>query len=241
MKKADIMPLQIQNRINSGSISALIFDLDGVLIESISGIVASTNYSLKILSLPEREPAEIMRYIGCPLPRMFDDFAPGVDYAKIRPLFREKAMETIVPGSNLLPHARETLERLKSAGYKLGIGSTKIRAHIDGIIEKFSLGRLIDAVVGGDEAAAKPAPDIFLLAAERMEANLDSTLVIGDTVNDIQAARQAGMSVVTIESDLGDREALSVSPSDYHFADLRQFGDFVLENVALKNPRLNVS
>ncbi len=227
------MPLHIQNRIKSGSINAFVFDLDGVLVESISGIVASTNHSLRRLSLPERGTEEIKRYIGCPLPKMFDEFAPGVDYALIRPLFREKAMETIVPSSNLLPHARETLERFKNAGHRIGIGSTKIRAHIDGIIEKFSLGHIIDAVVGGDEAAAKPAPDIFLLAAERMKANLESTLVIGDTVNDIQAARQAGMSVITIESEFGNRASLAKSPSDHHFADLRQFGDFALENVAV--------
>lgn len=229
------MSLQIQNRIKSGSMNAFVFDLDGVLIESISGIVASTNYSLRTLSLPERGIEEIKRYIGCPLPKMFDEFAPGVDYALIRPLFREKAMETIVSSSNLLPHAREILERFKSAGYKVGIGSTKIRAHIDGIIEKFSLGDVIDSVVGGDEAAAKPAPDIFLLAVERMEANLESTLVIGDTVNDILAARRAGLSVITIESEFGDRDSLAESPSDYHFADLRQFGDFALDNVTLDN------
>ncbi|MCH7878347.1 MAG: HAD family hydrolase [candidate division Zixibacteria bacterium] len=231
------MTFQIQNpiqeKIKSGSINAFVFDLDGVLIESISGIVASTNYSLRSLSLPEREQSEIVRYIGCPLPNMFAEFAPGVDYAKIRPLFREKAMETIVPGSNLLPHARQTLQRFKGAGHKAAIGSTKIRAHIDGIMQKFSLGPLIDAIVGGDEAAAKPAPDIFLLAVERMGASVESTLVIGDTINDIQAAREAGMSVVTIESGFGDREALAKNPSDYHFSDLRQFANFALDNPAI--------
>ncbi|MFQ5606703.1 MAG: HAD family hydrolase [Candidatus Zixiibacteriota bacterium] len=221
-------------KIERDRISTLLFDLDGVLIESISGIVDSTNHCLSSLGLPARTPGEIMLYIGSPLPRMFSDFAPDVDYDLIRPLFRERARQVIVPSSNLLPHARETLDSCKAAGYRIGIGSTKIRGHIEGIIDKFSLGKVVDAFVGGDEAKPKPEPDIFLLAAERLDSEPDSTLVIGDTVNDVQAARQAGMSVVTVESEFGDRSFLTHEPSDFHFADLFAFGEFALESGGIE-------
>ncbi len=205
----------------------MIFDLDGVLIDSSSGIIDSTNYVLRNVGSSERSASEIKPYIGCPLPVMFDDFAPGVPYERIRPLFRERAREVIVQTSELLPYALETLQRLQVAGFSMAIGSTKVREHIVGVVEKFALGDFIEIIVGGDEASPKPAPDIFLLALERLGAAKESTMIIGDTINDVLAAEAAEIPVVVVASEFGVPGKLDSHPSLAKVNDLREFAELL--------------
>ncbi|HSH00263.1 MAG TPA: HAD family hydrolase, partial [candidate division Zixibacteria bacterium] len=179
------------------------------------------------LGFAERRESEVRRYVGSPLSEMFAEFAPGLDFDQIRPLFRERALEVIIPSSELLPHATETLQRMRRVGYRLGIGSTKIRPHIRGLVERFGWEPFIESYSGADEAPPKPAPDIFLRTLERLEVDPIHALVVGDTANDTIAARHAGVHVVTIDSDLGDREALAANPPDRRFANLREFTDFM--------------
>ncbi len=214
-------------KMRSGSIRSIIFDLDGVLIDSSAGIVDSTNYVLRNVDCTEREASEIKPYIGCPLPLMFSDFAPEVDYERIRPLFKERAREVIVQTSELLPLALEALQRLQAAGFEMAIGSTKIRAHIVGVIDKFNLGDIFKAVVGGDEAQPKPAPDIFQLALERLGSTKETTVVIGDTINDVLAAEAAGIPVVVVASEFGDPKRLEAHPSLSRVDDLLHFAEIL--------------
>jgi len=213
-------------------LETVIFDLDGVLIDSSAGIVDTTNFVLRKLDYQEREAAEIKPFIGCPLPKMFAKFAPGADYDRIRPLFRQRAREVIVQTSELLPFVRETLQQLQALGVKMGIGSTKIREHIVGVVDKFSLERYLskEFVVGGDEAAPKPEPDIFLLALERLTAKRETTVVVGDTINDVLAAEAAGIPVVVVESEFGSREELAARPGLTRLTDLRHFSELLRES-----------
>ena len=220
------------NKINCTNIKTVIFDLDGVLIDSSVGIVDTTNFVLRALDFQERQPDEIKPFIGCPLPKMFAEFAPEADYEWIRPLFRQRAREVIVQTSQLLPFVRETLQRLQESGVTMGIGSTKIREHIVGVVDKFSLGAYIDgdAIVGGDEAAPKPEPDIFLLALERLGAHKDSAIVVGDTINDVLAAQAAGVPVVVVESEFGSEAELAAQSGLTRLDNLRRFADLLCEN-----------
>ena len=222
------MSAALLNKLQNGDISAVIFDLDGVLIDSTAGIADCTNYCLREIGRDERSVEEIKRYIGSPLPEMFADFAPGVEYAEIRPHFKIRARDVIVNSTELLPYARETITQLKFAGLQIGIGSTKVRSHISGIVEKFGLESDIESYTGGDEATPKPAPDIFLITCQRLGVAPESTLVVGDTINDTLAAMSAGMHIVSIESDLGDSRLMQETPSERHFNSLYDFTEYVM-------------
>ncbi len=220
------------------SIKTVIFDLDGVLIDSSDGIIDATNYVLRNINCPERSPDEIKIHIGRPLPKMFADFSPGVDYERIRPLFKERAKEVIVQTTELLPYVVETLVRLKSAGYRMAIGSTKVRAHIVGVVEKFSLEEYFEALVGGDEAEPKPSPDIFLLALDRLGAAKESTMIIGDTISDVLAAEAAGIPIVTVASDFGKPGELDSYPLLRQLNNLREVAEFLCEANTRKSQGL---
>ena len=192
---------------------AVIFDLDGTLIDSSEGIVAAVNYSLRMMGEPEQPPEKIKPFIGFPLSQMYPSFSEApVD--ELYRHFQVKAAETIVASSEVMDGVESMLEWLVSFDLKLAIASTKIRRHIDGIVAKFGWERYFEAVAGGNEVAQmKPAPDVFNLALERLACDADNAIVVGDTLNDILAARAVPMEVAGIVSPY-DSEAFATHQPD---------------------------
>ena len=165
--------------------TAIIFDLDGTLIDSSEGVVESVNYSLRKMGEEELPPEVIKPFIGYPLSSMYPHFTKApID--QLYRHFQEKAAETIVASTYPLDGAESVLRDLNSRGLRLAIGTTKVKRHVEGVLEKLGWVNYFDTVVGGDEVdRVKPAPDAFLLALERMNTDAQSTVVVGDTVNDV--------------------------------------------------------
>jgi HAD superfamily hydrolase (TIGR01549 family) len=196
------------------NIKNLIFDLDGTLIDSSGGVIEATNYALEIMGEPVRPPEEIKRFIGYPLDTMFKAFSEK-SYEEFWKYFQEKARASVIGQSLLLDGSDETLRELDRRGYRLGIGTTKIRIHIEKIIAKYDWGNLIAAYAGADDVKrVKPDPEVFNMVLDMMHAGRDETLVVGDTENDVHAARAAGMGVVGVRSTFGSSEALEKSEPD---------------------------
>jgi len=212
------------------SIRHLIFDLDGTLIDSSEGVVEAVNYSLRRLGQPEQQPAAIKRYIGFPLENMYPAFTDA-PVAELRRHFQVKAAETVVASTVILDGVEPTLRRLQKLGYSMAIATTKIKLHVDRILTKFGWESLFEATVGGDEVTSvKPHPDAFLLALKRMNAKPQETLVVGDTINDILAARAVPMKAVAVLYPYADsRDMLELAP------------DYYIESIAELDSILNCS
>jgi 2-phosphoglycolate phosphatase len=201
----------------------IIFDLDGTLVDSSGGVVASTNYALTQMGESPRSPEEIKRFIGHPLEEMFETFTDA-PMEKLKEKFQEKARETMVDSAQGLPGVSEVIQLLHQAGYRLAVATTKYVNHTRGIIAKMGWAQYFAATASGDEVArVKPAPDLVLLAMERLGASADKTVMIGDTVNDIEAARAAGIAVIAIRSPFGDNDLNRYRPTMLlpRFSDLK--------------------
>lgn len=205
----------------------LIFDLDGTLIDSSEGVVAAVNYSLKKVGAPEQKPEAIKSFIGYPLETMYPHFTDApVD--ELYKHFQVKANKSVVSSTVLLPGVEKALSYLHQRGYKMAIATTKIRVNIDGIIDKFNWQSIFPVSVGGDEVArVKPDPMAFRLALKYLEANPEDSLVIGDTVNDILAARDVPMKVATVISPYGGREKLEALKPDFMLESIEQLPDIL--------------
>lgn len=198
----------------------LIFDLDGTLIDSSDGVIAATNYALTQLGIAERPADEIRRFIGFPLEDMFAAFTDE-PYEQLRQHFQVKARESVVGSTVALPHAEDTLRELKSRDYQMAIATTKIKVHIGLILEKCGWVEYFAATVGGDEVVSvKPAPDAFELALKRLDATRHNSIVIGDTINDVLAARTLQLPVVAVSSPYGGDEDLRNAGPTYHIKSL---------------------
>ncbi len=198
---------------NLDGIKNIIFDLDGTLVDSSEGITAATNYALAALNEPTRAIEDIKKYIGYPLESMCAAFTdkPFPEFWKH---FRAKAREIMADSARPLDGADIVIKTLHERGYRLAIGSTKISPHILAIARKLNWFDKIDVFVGADDVdRVKPAPDAFLKAMRLMGGNPENTIVIGDTVNDIYAAREASLKTVAVKSVYGnDKDLLASNP-----------------------------
>lgn len=102
-------------------------------------------------------------------------------------------------GMTVLPGARELLIALKTAGIPRAVGSSTSRTNLESIFATTGLGEFFDAVVCGDDIVnGKPAPDVFLKAAQLLRIPPERCVVFEDALFGIEAARRAGMKVVAV-------------------------------------------
>ncbi len=199
-------------------IDTIIFDLDGTLIDSSDGVVAAVNYSLTQMGESTQTPEKIKPFIGFPLSTMYPYFTDK-PLKELYAHFQIKAAETVVASTTILPGVETVLEQLKESGYRMTIASTKIRKHISGIIDKFAWEKYFTVYSGGDEVDnVKPAPDIFSLTLQKIDASTKQSIVVGDTINDIYAAQAVPVFVIAVHSPYGNKKEL-IDSSPNHIID----------------------
>ncbi len=196
------------------NIRNLIFDLDGTLIDSSEGIVSTVNHALEQMGEKPRRPEEIKKYIGFSLEIMFKAFSTK-SYDEFRHHFQKYGVDVIAESAKPLDGVDETLRLLHGRGYRIGIGTQKMRIHLDKIIHNLGWSGIVSAGAGADDVTnGKPAPDIYIKVMTLLNGTQEDSLVVGDTINDVQAARKAGLPVVAVISPFGDNTQLAASFPD---------------------------
>jgi HAD superfamily hydrolase (TIGR01509 family) len=181
--------------------AAVIFDLDGVLVDSERAWEAARREVTLGAGGSWQDDAQA-RMMGMSTPEwtawMREEL--GVSLAP-EEIFREvtarleRAYREALP---LLPGARVAVESL-AARWPLGLASSSSRVLIDLVLELSGLGPRFGATVSSEEVArGKPAPDVYLRAAELLEAEPSACVAIEDSTNGIRSAGAAGMRVIAI-------------------------------------------
>jgi HAD superfamily hydrolase (TIGR01509 family) len=109
----------------------------------------------------------------------------------------------------LLPGARELLRAIKERGHDLVLASSGQAEHVDTYLDLLGARDLADAwTTSADVESAKPAPDLLQVALEKIGAPTDApSVVVGDSVWDVEAAKNAGMPAIAVRSGgFGDEE-----------------------------------
>jgi HAD superfamily hydrolase (TIGR01509 family) len=191
---------------------ALIFDLDGTLIDTVYAHVFAWQRALAEAGLPI-DGWRIHRRIGMSgglftravareLGRPLSDREVESMQARHGELFRE-----LLPERRPLPGAIELLAELRMLGVAHGIATSGRRPEIDASLEALGLGEETIVVERGDVLRAKPEPDLFLACADKLGIPPSSCYVVGDAVWDLLAARRAGMlSVGLLSGGYGEDE-----------------------------------
>ena len=193
---------------------ALIFDLDGTLIDTVYAHVFAWQRALAEAGLPidgwriHRRigmsgglfTRAVARELGRPLTEQ------EVEAIQVRhgELFRE-----LLPERRPLPGAIELLAELESLGVAYGIATSGRRPEIDGSLETLGVGAEAVVVERGSVERAKPEPDLFLECAARLGVPTEECYVVGDAVWDLLAARRAGMlSIGLLSGGYGEDELI---------------------------------
>ena len=191
---------------------ALIFDLDGTLVDTVYAHVFSWQRALSEAGMPI-DGWRIHRRIGM----SGGLFTRAVARELGRPLGEEEVAEVqahhgdlfreMLPERRPLPGAVELRHELREGGIPHGVATSGRRPEIDASLEALELPADAVVVARGDVRRAKPEPDLFLACQERLGVEADECYVVGDAVWDLLAARRARMlSVGLLSGGYGEDE-----------------------------------
>ena len=185
----------------------VLFDLDGTLIDSHEAIYES---AVTILShyteeLPSKE--KVFKSVGLPISGLFSEFILDSQLNVAVKDFRSHLKAFGHEKTNLIPDARNTLEHFKEHGIAIGLVSNKQTALAVSVLEQQEISGYFDLVVGSDLGAAKPSPDLISFALSKFPKPVFSVMV-GDRVEDMEAAKSAGISGIFLENTWNPMEDL---------------------------------
>jgi len=191
----------------SGSqVSALIFDFDGLIIDSETPLfdIWSDIYRRhgQTLAIDDWQHALGTQGGFDPYAQLSSLLAESLDRATLADYVSAEHWR-LCGEEPLLPGVRERIDEAAAAGLGLAVASSSSSAWVCPWLERHGLAAQVRVVCTRDEVThVKPAPDLFLLAAERLGARADSCVVFEDSPNGIRAARAAGMRVVAVPNRL---------------------------------------
>jgi beta-phosphoglucomutase len=224
--RANYSPTNLQSQ---ASLRAIIWDLDGVIIDSSEQhrlswqrLAAETGVSFTDddfwKTFGRNNSAIIPLFWGAQLSREQIDALADRKEVYFRELVRANL--------HALPGALELMQEAHAAGLKQSLASSTPMENIRVISEKLGLSQWLDAVVSGDRLPrGKPAPDIFLLAAERLGVAPAGCVVIEDAPAGVAAAKAAGMRCLAVTNShpaaaLAAADRIVDSLAVVHLADL---------------------
>lgn len=196
-------------RFDPAAVRAVVFDLDGTLLDSYAAIHDSLNFVLRAFSRPEVTLEETRSRVGHGLDALIArSLAPGHIAEGVR-LFRER-YETAGPESTrLLPGAEEVTRVLLARGMRLAIASNKPAVFSRQLLSALGVVDRFDFVGGPDDGfPPKPAPDMVFVALATLGVRATEAVFVGDMPIDIATARSAGMASIAVPTGSSTREEL---------------------------------
>ena len=183
---------------SASPVRAVLFDLDGTLIDTAIDLAVCGNAMRARLGLAPLLPETLRGFIGKGLANFIAMSLEGAaaDPEEATRFFQERYFETCAANSRPYPGAIAGLDLLQAAGIALGVVTNKAGRFTEAILERTGVRDRFAVVVSGDTLAnKKPHPEPILHAARMLGADIAQTLFIGDSGIDVAAARAAGCRV----------------------------------------------
>jgi HAD superfamily hydrolase (TIGR01549 family) len=175
---------------------ALIFDLDGTLVDSVYEHVLAWKEALRGKGI-EYPNWIIHRRVGMSgalfLQELLREAGIAIKAKKLKRIQerRKRIFNKQVSEIEILPGARELLNRLSQLGVPWALATSGSKKEVEPMLKLLRLPRRALILTGDDVAEAKPEPDIFIVAAARLRVAVSDSIIIGDSVWDLLAARRA--------------------------------------------------
>lgn len=165
---------------------AILFDLDGTLLDTSEGIISSVKYAIDIMGLESLSDNRIQSFIGPPIQNTFKEVYNLCDEetSKIASIFRERYSTVDLFKAKPYDGVLETLSKLKKQGYYIGIATYKREDYAKKIVEHFGLSKYCDVIEGSDFAGKLSKSDIINRCIDKLSVEKNEILMVGDTEND---------------------------------------------------------
>lgn len=203
-------------------IKTILFDLDGTIINTNELILASFFHALEGVSEQPVTREQIIPYFGEPLGKQMKLFSGLEQVDHLVDKYREFNMAKHDEMTTEFPYVKEVLDQLHNEGIRMGVVTTKMRDTAVKGLKLFDLEQYMQVVVTLDDVTkAKPDPEGIKLAMRKLDADPDSTLMVGDSQYDIQAAQNAGIRAAGVAWSIKGKEFLNRFEPDYMLDDIR--------------------
>ena len=226
---------------NPGALAGTLIDLDGTLMDTAPDLAAAANRMRADFGLPPLPLERVAAFVGKgaevlvhrALTDALDGRAQDDLFARGRNAFYAHYHEENGVQAVVFDGVPQALRQLRERGLKLACVTNKPREFTQPLLAKVGLAAYFDAVVAGDEVAEKkPHPALLLEACRRLALSPAQVLLIGDSVNDAQAADAAGCRCVLVETGYNEGESVAQMAAlpkvDAIFATLAEAAQWVL-------------
>ncbi len=204
-------------------VSAILFDMDGVLVDSEPVIEAAARAGLKEFGVAA-QPEDFVPFVGMGEDRYIGGVAEkyGVAYhLGMKKRVYEIYVDIVADKLKVYPDTRRILESLLRDGYLLALASSADRIKVRSNLQVAGINPAIFKVLttGEDVIRKKPFPDIYLTTAEKLGTVPEHCIVVEDAISGIQAAKAAGMRCIAVATSF-DQDALKEAGADYVAQDI---------------------
>lgn len=213
------------------------FDLDGTLVNSLPDLALSLNSAFAEAGLPQAPEELVLTWIGNGADILF---ARGMEWtgrahefseeelAQIKRRFGHFYGENVCNISQLYPNVKETLETLKAQGYILAVVTNKPTKHVLPVLKAFEIDPLFSEALGGQSLPAiKPHPAPLYYLCGKFGLYPHEMLFVGDSKNDILAAKAAGCKSVGLTYGYNYNIPISESEPDYVCEDFAEILEII--------------
>lgn len=210
----------------------ILFDLDGTLIDSKSGVLSAARFALDKMGVPETQIVNLERIIGPPIKYSFKEFFNLSDEfaEKCVEYFREYYREKSIFDCIVYEGVEELLKALKNDGYTLAIATSKPTVFAKRILDHINLSQYFDVIEGAklDEAHHDKADIISQVSNQLNIYNPSQAIMIGDRLYDIKAASTMGMESIGVLYGFGNLEEFQDAGASYVVNSVFELGQFLL-------------
>jgi phosphoglycolate phosphatase len=192
---------------------AVLFDLDGTLLNTSFGVISSVKYMINRLGYAMPDERTLKTFIGPPIKKRVIEIygvsdEEGMDAMN---LFRAHYGQKDIYLAEHYNGMPELLKRLKEKGYKLGVATYKREDQGISLLERYGLALYFDIIHGADAEGKRSKADVVRLCIQDLQVEPEQVVMIGDSDNDAIGAEQAGTKFIGVTYGFGfhSREEIS--------------------------------
>ena len=212
---------------------AVLFDMDGTVLDTLGDLAAAVNHTLREFSMPERSIAEVAAALGNGAAYLIAHTVPeGTSkelteevLAAYAPYYDAHCDILTGPYDGIVP----LMQKLRDKGVKLAVISNKQDTAVKPLAEKYFPGLLEIAVGESAEVRRKPNPDAVLAALRHIGVEREDAIYVGDTEVDLQTARNAGMECASVDWGFRTREQLVEIGAEHIFDTVQELEEYLLK------------